>query len=155
LYDANSELFRSVAEGSENEPSINELAAVGTEFWQAVAAAMPQWGKVKAEHLRAVELRQESICSHTIVLRAIGGMGAELMKADPDSWRDRLQKLREIDWSKQNRDWEGICMVANSVVSNRQARAATKAYIKQKLDLPLSDSEMRALAPVPSPATAA
>jgi len=152
LYDANSELFRSVAESSDAEPSINELAAVGTEFWQAVAAAMPQWEKVKAEHLRAVELRQESICSHTIVLRAIGGMGAELMKADPDNWRDRLQRLREVNWSKQNLDWEGICMVANSVVSNRQARAATKAYIKEKLGLQLSDSEARALKPMPAPA---
>jgi DNA sulfur modification protein DndB len=79
-------------------------------------------------------------------------MGAELMKADPDNWRDRLQRLREINWSKQNLDWEGICMVANSVVSNRQARAATKAYIKDKLGLQLSESEARALKPMPAPA---
>ncbi len=39
----------------------------------------------------------------------------------------------------------GICIVANSIVSNRQARAATKAYIKRQLGLDLSDAERRAL----------
>jgi hypothetical protein len=34
---------------------------------------------------------------------------------------------------------------ANSVVSNRQARAATKAYIKAKLQMELTDSEKRSL----------
>jgi DNA sulfur modification protein DndB len=82
-----------------------------------------------------------------VVLRAIGATGAELLKSEPDNWKERLKLLEEINWSKQNRDWEGVCMVANSVVSNRQARAATKAYIKNKLGLPLSEAETRALAP--------
>jgi hypothetical protein len=34
---------------------------------------------------------------------------------------------------------------ANSVVSNRQARAATKAYVKAKFQMELTDSETRAL----------
>jgi len=147
LYDATSELFRLRIEESEDEISVNEMVEIGTDFWQTVAASMPDWGKVKAEHLRAIELRQESICSHTVVLRAIGGTGAELLRAEPTTWRERLKLLKEINWSKQNRDWEGVCMVANSVVSNRQARAATKAYIKNKLGLPLSEAEARALFP--------
>src|SRR6266700_4972592 len=118
LYDATSELFRLRIEESEDEISVNEMVEIGTDFWQTVAASMPDWGKVKAEHLRAIELRQESICSHTVVLRAIGGTGAELLRAEPTTWRERLKLLKEINWSKQNRDWEGVCMVANSVVSN-------------------------------------
>jgi len=35
--------------------------------------------------------------------------------------------------------------VANSVVSNRQSRQATKAYIKRRLGLRLSDTEVRLL----------
>jgi hypothetical protein len=35
--------------------------------------------------------------------------------------------------------------IANSVVSNRQARAATKAFIKGKLGLALTDGEERTL----------
>jgi DNA sulfur modification protein DndB len=81
-------------------------------------------------------------------------VGAELFKVAPNDWKQRLRKLQDINWSKQNRDWEGVCMVANSVVSNRQARAATKAYIKKQLGLALTDAEARALTG-PAPAGAA
>ena len=37
-------------------------------------------------------------------------------------------------------------MVANSVVSNRQARLATKAYLKRKLALPLTEAEEKCIA---------
>jgi DNA sulfur modification protein DndB len=150
LYEANSELFRSRNDEDEDATSVNEMVEIGTDFWRTVAASMPDWGKVKAEHLRAVELRQESICSHTVVLRAIGATGAELLKTEPNTWKERLQLLQKINWSKQNGDWDGVCMVANSVVSNRQARAATKAYIKNKLALPLTEAEARTLAPAAS-----
>ena len=67
------------------------------------------------------------------------------MKARSDDWKEELLKLKTINWSKQNHDWDGICIIANSVVSNRQARAATKAYIKRHLGLELSDAERRSL----------
>jgi DNA sulfur modification protein DndB len=145
LYDANDELFRSGANAKDEDLSVNEIVSRGTEFWDAVSTAMPEWQKVKSEYMRAMELRQESICSHTVVLRAIGAVGSELMKHYPNDWRERLQGLSNIDWRKQNSDWEGICMVANSVVSNRQARSATKAYIKNKIGAELTESEQRAL----------
>ena len=145
LYDATQELYRANAILHDDEATVPSLVHVGREFWQAVSDVMPDWRKVKAEHLRAVEFRQESIASHAVVLRAIGAAGGELMKARPDDWKEELRKLETINWSKQNRDWDGICIVANSVVSNRQARAATKAYIKRQLGLDLSDAERRAL----------
>ncbi|MDD9982305.1 MAG: DNA sulfur modification protein DndB [Gammaproteobacteria bacterium] len=145
LYDATQELFRANAILHDEETSVSSLVQIGREFWQAVSDAMPDWRKVKSEHMRAVELRQESIASHAVVLRAIGAAGGELMKARPDDWKEQLLKLKTIDWRKQNRDWDGICIIANSVVSNRQARAATKAYIKCHLGLELSDAERRSL----------
>ena len=67
------------------------------------------------------------------------------MKDDPAGWKGRLLDLTKVDWSKKNREWEGVCVIANSVVSNRQARFATKAYLKRHLGLDLNDSEKRAL----------
>jgi DNA sulfur modification protein DndB len=103
--------------------------------------------RVKDGKMLARELRQESISSHSVVLRGLGSTGAELMKVDPTGWRDRLAKLGEIDWSKRNRDWENVNMVANSVVSNRQARVATKAYIKARLGVDLTEAEARSITP--------
>ena len=81
------------------------------------------------------------------MLRALGGLGLELMK--DETWPQRLVGLRDIDWSKKNPDWENVCIVANSVVSNRQARAATKAYVKGMLGMPLTDAELRSISKEP------
>ena len=100
---------------------------------------------MKNGDLKALELRQESISSHAVVLRALGGIGADLFTEDSTGWKSHLLDLTTVNWSKKNRDWEGVCIVANSVVSNRQARAATKAYLKRHLGLKLTDAEIRAL----------
>lgn len=138
LYDANRELLK----GRENDSVIDNATLLKT-YWGEVTKHMPDWNSVFTEHKTAVELRAEKIASHSTVLRALGGLGAELMK--DENWPDRLGGLNTIDWSKNHKDWENVCIIANSVVSNRQARAATKAYIKAKLEMELTDGEKRAL----------
>jgi DNA sulfur modification protein DndB len=141
LYDANEELLRERSE----DANANELAAIAIDYWREVSKAMPAWGRVKMGEMRAMDLRQVNISSHAVVLRAIGGIGAELMKAYPTEWRAKLMELNSVDWKKSNRDWENVCIVAGSVVSNRQARSATKAYIKKHLGLELTEAERRSL----------
>lgn len=142
LYDANQELLKNHANG---ETSEDHLVKVASEYWSAVSKAMSDWTRVSSGDLRAIDLRQEKISSHAVVLRALGAAGAELMQADPNGWKNRLLDLVQVDWQKKNPDWDGVCIVANSVVSNRQARAATKAYIKQRLGLDLTEAELRVL----------
>lgn len=145
LYDANRELLRG-REELEHEANAKFLA----EYWAAVANHMPDWMKVLSGHKTAVELRAENISAHSTVLRALGGLGAELMK-DPD-WKTRLAALESIDWSKKHPDWQDVCIIANSVVSNRQARAATKGYIKAKLGLEMTEGELKTLKLAPKEA---
>jgi DNA sulfur modification protein DndB len=138
LYDANRELLK----GREDEP-ITENAEILRKYWATVAEHMPDWDSVHTRHKEASEMRAKGISSHSTVLRALGGLGQELMK-DPDL-DTKLAALEKIDWSKKNPEWENICIVANSVISNRQARVATKAFIKFKLGLDLTDGEARAI----------
>ena len=142
LYDANTELLK----GRDDE-KLTEKIELLVDFWANVAKNMPDWTSVLSHHKEAQELRAEKISSHSTVLRALGGLGMELMK--DETWRERLGGLRAIDWSKKNAEWENVCIVANSVVSNRQARAATKAYIKFKLGMPLSEAELRSIGKAP------
>ena len=142
IYDANKELLKPV---TERHHSHDEMVKVAIAYWSAVAKHMPDWLKVKRGDLKSVELRQENISSHTIVLRALGAVGASLMTEAPRNWQARLFGLTSINWSKSNPDWENICIVANSVVSNRQARLATQAYVKRHLGVVLSSSESRSL----------
>lgn len=141
LYDATKELLKDEPDTA----SKDHLAAAAVEYWTAVSKAIKEWNKVKNGDVRAMDLRQENISSHSVVLRALGGAGADLMKSDPSGWKARLLDLTAIDWSKKNPEWENVCIIANSVVSNRQARLATKAYIKTKLGLPLSEPEHKAM----------
>jgi DNA sulfur modification protein DndB len=92
-----------------------------------------------------MELRQSNLSSHATILRAIGAIGAELLREHPSDWKAKVAEFGSVDWKKSNRDWENVCIVAGSVVSNRQARSAMKAYLKKHLDLPLTDSEAKAL----------
>lgn len=146
LYDATKELL---AESVSRDMTRNQLSALAVEFWRTVAEQIPDWQRVKDGKMLARELRQESISSHSVVLRAMGGAGAELLTRfpEPAEWKSRLRALAQVDWSKKNRDWENVNMVANSVVSNRQARLATKAYLKRRLELPLSEAEERSITP--------
>jgi DNA sulfur modification protein DndB len=83
LYDANQELLR---ERVEEEATQFELVAVAVDYWKEVSKAMPLWGKVKIGDLKAMELRQSNISSHAVVLRAIGGIGSDLMREYPESF---------------------------------------------------------------------
>ncbi len=138
LYDANSDLLR-----DHKSSDVEDNAKLLTEYWTAVAANMADWSKVLSGQKSSTELRSESISTHSTVLRALGGLGSELIK--DSMWKECLAKLADIDWSKKNSDWQNICIVANSVVSNRQARTAMKTYIKSRLGLTLTDSEHRSL----------
>jgi DNA sulfur modification protein DndB len=138
LYDANAELLR----GRDKEKPKQKIDLLVT-YWKAVAQHMPDWSKVLKGQKLALELRQEKISSHSTVLRALGGLGIDLLSG-PD-WQAQLAALEAIDWSKKNPEWEGVCVAQNSVMSNRQARAATKAFIKSKLGMVLTDSEAKTL----------
>lgn len=142
LYDANQELLR---ERVEEDATQHELVAIAVDYWKEVTKAMPAWGKVKIGDLKAMELRQSNLSSHATVLRAVGAIGSELMREHPADWRSKVAEFGTVDWKKSNRDWENVCVVAGSVVSNRQARAATKAYLKRHLGLPMSDAEVKSL----------
>ncbi|MDH2404090.1 DNA sulfur modification protein DndB [Bradyrhizobium sp. SSUT18] len=138
LYDANVELLKG-REKNDTDANIELLVT----YWKAVAQHMPDWTKVLKGQKLALELRQEKISSHSTVLRALGGLGLDLV--NNEGWQQKLAALEAIDWSKKNPEWEGVCMSVNSVLSNRQSRAATKAFIKAKLGMVLSESEARSL----------
>jgi DNA sulfur modification protein DndB len=143
LYDANKELLGDVRD---DDATIQSMVLTAVGYWTEVSSHIPLWMRVKEGDLRAIEFRQEYISSHSVVMRALGAVGGDLMKECPENWRERLGALDDVDWTKKNRDWENVCIVANSVVSNRQARSATRAYLKHKLGLTLTDSESKSIA---------
>jgi hypothetical protein len=103
LYDATKELLAERTSGGDT--NFDELVQAAVDYWVTVSSLMPDWLKIRNREIRPIELRQENISTHSVVLRALGG-GAELMASYPSDWKGLLAGIRAVDWSKKNRDWE-------------------------------------------------
>jgi DNA sulfur modification protein DndB len=125
LYDATGKLLEDKEDNFHGDAVVKAV-----DFWTTVSKAIPEWMQVKNGHLRSIDLRQEKICAHSVVLRPIGAVGNQAMKESPTDWKSVILDLTEINWKKEIPDWENVCIIANSVVSNRQARVATRSYLK-------------------------
>jgi DNA sulfur modification protein DndB len=140
IYDGTSALLETVIHNDYE----NKLAQA-LEFWEAVAANMPLWGQVQTGDLKPGDLRQEYICTHAVILWALGSMGRTLISQYPDDWKARLATLKTIDWRRTNRDWQGVAMSGSDVVNRRQSRMDTASFLKRKLNLTLTPGEERSL----------
>jgi DNA sulfur modification protein DndB len=140
IYDGTLSLLESVEQGN-----YEEKLALAHEFWEAVASQMPDWNRVESGDLKPVDFRQEFISAHAVVLWALGAMGRTLIMEHPEDWTTRLAALKGIDWSRMNREWQGIAMSGTDVVNRRQSRMDTSSFLKRKLGLPLTPAEERSL----------
>ena len=106
VHDANIALLEAVS-----EDSFQEKMSLAIEYWDTVSCYLPEWEKVRDGDLKPMELRQEFIHSHAILLSALGSMGQTLISTYPDDWKERLTRLKDIDWRRTNAEWAGRCDV--------------------------------------------
>lgn len=128
-----------------NQEDYEPKLARAQEFWEAVATHMPLWRQVDDGDLKPAELRQEYIATHAVVLWALGAMGRTLIATHPEDWATRLSALKELDWRRTNKEWQGIAMSGNDVVNRRQSRMDTSSFLKLKMGLPLTPGEEKSL----------
>src|SRR6266542_5476651 len=137
LYEANEELLGNQIP-EQGSPLYAEILRRAVKYWTELSKIIGDWQKVKNGTLSASELRQEKINTHAVVLRALGSVGRTLLAKYPEDWQAKLRLLENIDWRKSvgssaNPLWDDVCITAGSVVSNRQARAATLAVLLREI----------------------
>lgn len=106
-----------------------QKSKLAVDFWCTVGANMPEWAQVKSGIIRPCQLRQESICSLSITLVAIGAAGAAVIDHFPDTWKKQLSRLLQVDWSKSNPLWEGLVFVNGKVAANRSTQKAMNNFM--------------------------
>jgi DNA sulfur modification protein DndB len=117
---------------------------IAVDFWNTLSEIFPEWKLASEKKANSYDLRKEYVHAHGVVLHAIGLMGACLIATYPDDWKTRLQKLREVNWSRTNtRFWEGRAMVGGRMSKAHNNVILSSAYLKKFLDLPLSVEEAR------------
>src|SRR5262249_39144943 len=93
--------------------SPEQRAESAAAFWTEVARHISDWGLAGERKLSAADLRRDYVHSHALALAAIARAGRDLLRLHPKDWRQRLERLATLDWSRGNTDlWEGRAMNA-------------------------------------------
>jgi DNA sulfur modification protein DndB len=126
---------------TENRPFENRTDVLQflVEFWDTVGTHMKEWQLIQQGRQTSGELRRDFIHAHSIALHALGIVGRDLVQQFPKSWKGKLRKLREIDWSRSNtKDWEGRAMLAGAIAKTNSSQLLTANYIQKKLGVELT-----------------
>jgi len=114
---------------------------LAVEYWNEVAASMPDWQQALNKEISTKELRENYVHAHAVTLLALGHIGADLLTKPESKWKRALKKLKNIDWARSNDDWEGRAMVHGRISKTRMNVTLTGNYIKQALEIPLNAAE--------------
>ena len=126
-----------------DQVSTNE-ERLAIKYWNEVAKHMTDWNLAKEGKVRAAQLRKQYIHAHGLILQILGIVGADLIQSHPDDWENRISKISEIDWSRDNATlWEGRALVGGRVSKAHNNVILTSNVVKNILNLPLSDAEKK------------
>lgn len=111
---------------------------LATKFWSQVESHVPIWNKVKTGALKPSDIRQEYICSLSVVLVAIGAGGNAMIRSFPDKWEYILSRLDTVSWRKSDPVWQNLIFVNGRVAANRSVQKAISDYF---IDLLTKDGD--------------
>jgi DNA sulfur modification protein DndB len=113
--------------------------ALAKEFWNAVAANVPDWKRARNREVSTADLRENYIHSHGVALHALGIVGAQLIAEKPSKWKPVLGRLKQLDWSRSNTKlWEGRALVHGRISKASTNVLLTAIAIKKHLGMTLS-----------------
>jgi DNA sulfur modification protein DndB len=141
LHDGTKELV-----GDVNEVNFTEKHDLAVAFWQTVASSIAPWVDVAAGHSTGPQVRERTISTHAVTLRAIGGAGRVVVAQCPDDWMSRIKEtFSQIDWSRENPDWEGVVVAEGDVVNRRQNQRDLVELLRVKLGVATPEEKLRRL----------
>jgi DNA sulfur modification protein DndB len=125
--------------------SFSTKLALASDFWAEVTRLIPEWQQALAGEVSPAELRKTYVHAHAIALAALARVGRALFETHPGRWKDRLKRLRTLDWRRANAQlWEGRAMIAGRLSKATTCVVLTGNAIKQHLGLPLTPEEQQA-----------
>ena len=113
------------------------------EFWVTLCGSILEWNMVLNKELNTRELRSNYIVGHGVFIEAVGIVGRYLRKYHENNWKQYINKLSKIDWSRSNtHDWLGRAFNQNGrIQKTSHTIQLTANKIKKLIDLPLTEQE--------------
>jgi DNA sulfur modification protein DndB len=143
LHDATKELLGDVA-----DDNFTERVDLAIAFWQTLAMAIPAWADVAVGRASAPQVREQTIATHAVTLRAIGAAGRSLIEQRPDCWASTMTEVFStiIDWSRTNPEWDGVVIADGDVLNRRQNQRDLTELLRVKLGIATPEERLRRLA---------
>ncbi|KUG19209.1 dna sulfur modification protein dndb [hydrocarbon metagenome] len=142
IYQATQEL---IGKDPELHANFDSYMSLASEYWNEVYQNIPEWQWVVERRIPTAELRKEYIHAHGVALHALGRVGHALIEQYPDIWRDKIQQLQRINWSRENsKVWEGRAMIGGRINKSQTNMILTTSIIKLFLGLELTSEELTA-----------
>lgn len=111
-------------------------------YWKNVVQLIPDWMRAKRREVSTSELRQNFIHAHGVALSALGLVGHQLLRENPDGWSEQLCGLSFIDWSRSNTElWEGRALMLGKINKSTVNVALTANVLKQAVGLELNEAD--------------
>ena len=141
LYNANKALL---GKSKKHEKVLQKEEDACIEYWNNLVVQFKDWEDVKSRKVNPSELRRDYVHAHGVMLHALGLVGNSLLSNYSKEWKDKIKKLRQIDWSRKNSSlWEGRVMIGGRISASPSNLVLTSSIIKQKLDIELSAEERK------------
>ena len=108
------------------------------DFWSLITDNITPWKELMEKSISKVDLREQYIITQAIVIQAFGVLGNYFYRHPEIKLEQYAEKLRKIDWSRNNRDWKQRVIRPNGTIIN-SATAAHLAcnIIKKELGISL------------------
>ena len=94
-----------------------EKQRLAVEFWNGVAANIPEWGLLMEGRISTAEMRKGYVHAHTNMLNALGLAGHVVVAKD--GWKDVLRGLQGVDWRKDSPVWRDKIVMDGRMLKNR------------------------------------
>ena len=113
------------------------------EFWEEVSKNMPEWQLLLENKITPAELRKGFVNTHTNLLNALGITGNVILEQHPDNWKEKIRGLKNIDWSRNNPDWEGRLLLNGQMLKLAKGIELAANTIIRKCGVKLSENRLR------------
>lgn len=121
-------------DAAEFDSAYDTYEKLAIEFWEHVTNLVEPWAEIAAGTTKPSEARATYLSSYAILIAAIGAVGGSAIRTG-DGWKDLLAPLNEIDFRKDNEEWQGFCMAGSEVVTRVSTRKSMAELLRWMVGL--------------------
>ncbi len=112
-------------------------------FWNTVVQNMDPWNEMVRKELPKKDLRELYVVTQSIIIQALGRVGAYLCGAEEKEIDLILSRLKRINWKRSSIEWKRRVMRKDGrIVNNESSITYAANYIKKCIGIKLTEDEI-------------